>query len=80
MAVRVVQFSNGEYKIRSIFAKESTYRKEIIEFRELVWWGAVKNWTVIKLSKNYYLNDLNFHDSLFHASRDNFIFTNECKV
>ena len=32
MAVRVVEFSNGGYKIRKIFAKESTYSKEIIEF------------------------------------------------
>jgi hypothetical protein len=32
MAIRVVEFSNGEYKIRKVFAKESTYSKEIIEF------------------------------------------------
>ena len=32
MAIRVVEFSNGEYKIRKIFALESTYPKEIIEF------------------------------------------------
>jgi hypothetical protein len=32
MATRVVEFSNGGYKIRKIFAKESTYSKEIIEF------------------------------------------------
>ena len=32
MAVRVVEFSNGRYKIRKIFAEESTYSKEIIEF------------------------------------------------
>ena len=32
MAIRVVEFSNGGYKIRKIFAKESTYSKEIIEF------------------------------------------------
>ena len=31
-AVRVVQFSRGGYKIRKIFAKESIYPKEIIEF------------------------------------------------
>jgi hypothetical protein len=35
MAVRVVEFSSGGYKIRKIFAKESTYSKEIIEFRVL---------------------------------------------
>ena len=35
MAIRVVEFSNGGYKIRKIFAKESTYSKEIIEFWEL---------------------------------------------
>ena len=29
MAIRVVDFSNGVYKIRKIFAKESTYSKEI---------------------------------------------------
>ena len=32
MAIRVVEFSNGGYKIRKIFAYESTYSKEIIEF------------------------------------------------
>ena len=32
MAVRVEKFSNGEYKIRKIFAYESTCFKEIIEF------------------------------------------------
>ena len=35
MAIRVVEFSNGGYKIRKIFAKQSTYSKEIIEFWEL---------------------------------------------
>jgi hypothetical protein len=32
MALRVVEFSNGVYKIRKIFAYESTYPNEIIEF------------------------------------------------
>ena len=32
MAIGVVDFSNGGYKIRKIFAYESTYSKEIIEF------------------------------------------------
>ena len=32
MAIWVVEFSNGGYKIRKIFAEESTYSKEIIEF------------------------------------------------
>ena len=32
MEIRVVEFSNGGYKIRKIFAEESTYQKEIIEF------------------------------------------------
>jgi hypothetical protein len=32
MAIRVVEFSNRGYKIRNIFAEESTYPKEIIEF------------------------------------------------
>ena len=31
MAIRVVKFSSGGYKIRKIFAQESTYSKEIIE-------------------------------------------------
>ena len=35
MAVRVVEFSNGVYKIRKIFSLKSTYPKEIIEFWEL---------------------------------------------
>jgi hypothetical protein len=32
MAIRVGEFSNGGYKIRKVFAKESTSSKEIIEF------------------------------------------------
>jgi hypothetical protein len=32
MAIQVVEFSNGGYKIRKIFVYESTYSKEIIEF------------------------------------------------
>ena len=32
MAMRVVEFSSGGYKVRKFFAKESTYQKEIIEF------------------------------------------------
>jgi hypothetical protein len=32
MAIRVVEFSSGGYKIKKIFAQESTYPKEIIEF------------------------------------------------
>ena len=32
MAVRVVKFSNGGYKIRKVFAKKSTCSKEIVEF------------------------------------------------
>jgi hypothetical protein len=32
MAIWVVEFSNGVYKIRKIFAEESTYPKEIFEF------------------------------------------------
>ena len=34
-AIRVVEFSNRAYKIRKIFAQESTYSKEITEFWEL---------------------------------------------
>jgi hypothetical protein len=36
MVVWVVEFSSRGYKIRNIFAKESTHPKEIIEFLELV--------------------------------------------
>ena len=32
MAVWVVEFSNGAYKIGNIFDKETTYPKDIIEF------------------------------------------------
>ena len=32
MAIRVVEFSKGGYKIRKVFAYESTSSKEIIEF------------------------------------------------
>ena len=32
MAIQIVEFSSGGYKIRKIFALESTYPKEIIEF------------------------------------------------
>ena len=32
MAIGVVEFSREGYKIRKIFAKESTYSKEMIEF------------------------------------------------
>jgi hypothetical protein len=32
MAIRVVEFSNWLYKIRKIFASESTYPKKIFEF------------------------------------------------
>ena len=32
MAIQVVEFSSGVYKIRKIFAYESSYPKEIFEF------------------------------------------------
>jgi hypothetical protein len=32
MAIRVVEFSNGIYKIRKVFGEESTGPKEIFEF------------------------------------------------
>ena len=32
MTIRVVEFSSGGYKIRKIFALESTYPKDIVEF------------------------------------------------
>ena len=35
MSIRVVEFSNGGYKIRKVFAWESTSSKEIIEFWQL---------------------------------------------
>ena len=35
MAVQVVEFKNGGYKIRKVFAQESTSLMEIIEFWEL---------------------------------------------
>ena len=35
MAIGVVEFSREGYKIRKVFAKESTYPKEIYEFWEL---------------------------------------------
>ena len=34
MAIRVVEISNVGYKFKKVFAKESTYSKEIIEFWE----------------------------------------------
>jgi hypothetical protein len=43
MAIRVVEFSNGGYKIRKIFAYESTYSKEIIKF---------ENWVSGEVSKS----------------------------
>ena len=36
MAIRVVEFSNGVYKIRKIFAKKSIYQKKLLNF---------ENWT-----------------------------------
>ena len=36
MVIRVVEFSNVGYKITKIFARGSTYSKEIIEVWELV--------------------------------------------
>jgi hypothetical protein len=36
MAIPVMEFSREGYKIRKVFAKELTYRREIIEFCELV--------------------------------------------
>ena len=32
MVIWIIEFSSRGYKIRKIFAKESTYSKEIIEF------------------------------------------------
>ena len=36
MTIGVVEFSNGGYKIRKIFAYESKYSKKIIEFWEFL--------------------------------------------
>ena len=36
MAVRLVEFSNGGYKIRKIFTYESTYSEEILNFENWV--------------------------------------------
>ena len=36
MTIGVVEFSNGGYKIRKIFASESKYSKKIIEFWEFL--------------------------------------------
>ena len=35
MAIRVVEFSSGGYKIKNIFAYESTYPKEMFQYWEL---------------------------------------------
>ena len=42
-AIQIVEFSNGGYKTREIFAEESSYSKKIIEFLELVLRGGVKH-------------------------------------
>jgi hypothetical protein len=47
MAIRVVDFLSGGYKIRKIFAKESTYSKDFIEFENWVN-GEVSKIDVIK--------------------------------
>ena len=52
MAIQVVEFSNGGYKIRKIFASESTYPKEIINFKILIfasYWGSPS--PILKIQK-----------------------------
>ena len=42
MVIRVVEFSSGGYKIRKIFAEESTYpKRKLLNFEN---WGVGKNW------------------------------------
>ena len=41
MAIRVIEFSSGGYKIGEIFAQKLTHPKVFDEFQE---WRAVKNW------------------------------------
>ena len=53
MVIRVVKFSSGGYKIRKIFAQESTYPKGFIGFWALVMWGGV-NKCKIWLSKSIF--------------------------
>ena len=43
MAIRVVEFSNGVYKIKTFFASESTYPKEIYKNFLRVYWFWGKN-------------------------------------
>ena len=63
MAVRVVEFSNGGYKIRKILAYESTNSKEIIEF-----WFLDSNFVppAWKLNNPYYNNDGVIMDLVLH--------------
>ena len=62
MAIRVVEFSNGGYKIRKVFAYESTYSKEFVEFWELDYWGPRKFSKTRVLKVNY-----------FHLLRKNYL-------
>ena len=54
MSIRVVEFSNGGYKIRKVFAYESTYSKEFVEFWELDYWGPRKFSKTRVLKVNYF--------------------------
>ena len=49
MAIRVVEFSNGGYKIRKVF-----YSMEIIEFWEFTYWGPQKFSKIKVLKVNYF--------------------------
>ena len=63
MAIWVVEFSNGGDKVKKIFASESTYSKEIIEFWELVN-GEVSKSAKIWLSKSIFY-DKNYPNLFF---------------
>ena len=62
MSIRFVEFSNGGYKIRKVFAYESTYSKEFVEFWELDYWGPRKFSKTRVLKVNY-----------FHLLRKNYL-------
>ena len=53
IAIRVVEFSNGGYNIRKIYAKESTYPKKVIEFWVLDLWRAVRKCQNLTFKVNF---------------------------
>ena len=72
MAVRIVEFSCGGYKIRNIFAEESTYSKEIIEIENWIN-GEVSKRAKIWLSKSilYVKNNPKISDFSFKLKNMN---------